>query len=384
MISLYDVSFVLSFIAVVIFSYKRIGIRRRKIKKDVNSKDNADDIVTLMPASFHYKTTPTIKSYPFKNKDYKLTMGIKNLAVQDWLLMDEQYKEKLEQKKKTIAEIKASTVFTLPFADSAVVEFYHVIINYMHKKYPMHFVLIENKGGEQGGNSEKFDSSNYIYNNIMDVKLPLSVSHLSSEEILLLLSQTIEEDFIILMKDPSKHDEIDGDEYYFKAGIFAFAAGFNPQDRFDKPLSFIHHPIPNYESKLKLSMNKFFTRLAPNQFVTRSNFSVQTHSQFFVDDSNKGHNLPEGFVQKPLDRKDLDFDNQVHYRSERQVLTKLPQTGAIVFSIRTYLTPMVTLKSESDEIRENFIGAINRFPDDIKLYKRAAEWAPAVTEYLKE
>ena len=64
--------------------------------------------------------------------------------------------------------------------------------------------------------------------------------------------------------------------------MFAFAAGFNPIDRFNTPLSFIHHPIPGYESKLKISMNRFFNRLSPGQFVTRLNFSIQTHNKFML------------------------------------------------------------------------------------------------------
>lgn len=130
-------------------------------------------------------------------------------------------------------------------------------------------------------------------------------------------------------------------------------------------------------------MNRFFNRLLPGQFVTRLNYSMQTHNKFYVDDANKGHNLPEGFVQEPLKYEDLDFENQVHYRSERQVLTKLPKSGAMVFTIRTYLLPLAEVKKKV-EVCDRLIGAINGFPKDISQYKRADEWGPAVIQYLSE
>lgn len=345
--------------------------------------------VEPVDSSFHWQSATPLKSFPFKDADYKLTMGIKNLQPQDWLLIENSYKQVLQIKDKIIhnqhpdypgIDMRNNTVFKTDEAKPAIIEFYNLVIDYMIKKYPMHFKINHNNGDNEENNDDES-----VYNNIIDKTFPIKVdSSYDSDTILDFLSQTIEEDFIILLKDPSRIDEKDGDEYFFKAGIFAFAAGFNPRDRFNTPLSFIHHPIPGYESKLKLSMNRFFNRIQPGQFVTRSNFSVQTHNKYYVDDSNKGHNLPAGFEQKPLNRHDLDFDNQVHYRSERQTLTKLPNSGAIIFTIRTYLLPMSKIKQESAQVKQNFIGAINRFPDDIKLYKRAAEWAPPVTEYLQD
>lgn len=326
---------------------------------------------------FKWDEVDPIKSLPFKNATYKLTMGIKNLDIQDWLLVEPTYKHRIENKKLIIRsqhpaypaskDTRRSTFFIKDEAIPAIKEFYNTVVTYMREKYPMYFKL----------------DGDMIHNLITDEKIPaVACDDDKAVEYLESLALTIEEDFLILLKDPSREHEKDGTEYFFKAGVFGFAAGFDPRDRFDMPLSFIHHPIPGYEEKLKLSMNRFFNRISPGQFVTRSNFSVQTHNKLYVDDSNKGHNLPKDAIQVPLDVNSLDFVNDVHYRSERQVLTKLPESGAVVFTIRTYLIPMHEIKSEGKEVCERFIGAINGLPEDISYYKRAGEWGPPLIEYL--
>ncbi|ONH70176.1 hypothetical protein BON22_0627 [Cyberlindnera fabianii] len=154
------------------------------------------------------------------------------------------------------------------------------------------------------------------------------------------LSRFLEEDYIILYPDTENYDT---DEYIFKGGIFAFAAGFDPQVRFKKPLTEIHGPVPEYRTKLRPQMNRFFDKLKPGTWVRRNNWSIQTHNMVFAMSENKGKEDEE---ITSLDPDTLDFEREVFFRSERQILTKLPKTGAIIFSIRTYLTPMKQLRDE--------------------------------------
>ncbi len=366
---------VLLLAAVLVATYLafKVTAQRRRVGRVA-----AAPAVVAVSADFDWQREPPRKLYPFKDAPYKLTMGIQRLEAQDWLLIENTYAGRIAEKTRIVTnrhdgyppdkDLAGSTVLVTEECTAAVREFYDTVIGYMCTKYPQYFVK---KGA-------------VVHNRITNDTVPLSAATEPPRSLLLALARTIEEDFIILTKDPRRANEADGTEYFFKGGIFAFAAGFDPRDRFDTPLLFIHHPIPGYESKLKLSMNRFFDRLAPGQFVTRSNFLVQTHNKFYVDDQNKGHNVPKGTQLQPLRREELDFDRQVHYRSERQVLTKLPQTGAVVFTIRTYLEPMSALKRQGPEVTQRFIGAIRGFPDDIAEYKRLVEWGPAVVAYLQE
>ena len=53
-----------------------------------------------------------------------------------------------------------------------------------------------------------------------------------------------------------------------------------------------------------------------------------------------------GLRRQPSHRVEPPFD--IHLRFERQTLRRLPGTGAIVFTIRTYLTPLSEIRGRSD------------------------------------
>lgn len=334
--------------------------------------------VNPVSPDFKWDQEQPLKSYPFKDKEYKLNMGIRNIDVSEWLLLENTYLKRLEEKTKIITnnhpaydahkDLEKSTVLYSPEAEASVREFYDVTVTYMCEKYPMYFKKAD-------GQIKNEITGEFIPERSADIQNP--------RELLKYLARTIEEDFIILLKDPTRKDQPFGDEYFFKAGIFAFAAGFDPLEKFDQPLTMIHGPIPGYESKLKLSMNRFFDRLKPGDFVSRSNFSIQTHSKLYVDDENKGYHLSKEELEKPIPFEDLDFEKQVHYRSERQVLIKLPKTQATIFTIRTYLHPMSEF-SENMEPAARLRGMLEKFPDEMARYKNITQPRPAVMRYIDE
>lgn len=340
----------------------------------------APDLFAVDPVSadFSWADEKPLKSYPFKDKEYKLNMGLRTLKPADWFLIENTYMDRIEEKTRIVTsshpgypadkDLAGSTVFLSPEADLAVREFYDLVMKYMSEKYPMYF--------ERSGASltNKITSDTYPFTSALTE---------NTRDLLMYLSRTIEEDFILLMKDPSKKGDEFGEEYYFKAGVFAFAAGFDPREKFNQPMTMIHGPIPSYQEKLKLSMNRFFDRVKPGDIVSRSNFSIQTHGKLYVDDANKGYHLTEEELNRPIPFEDLDFDKQVHYRSERQVVTKLPKSQAAIFTIRTYLHPMSQFK-EDMEAALRLRGSITKFPYDMARYKNILQPRPAVTRYIDE
>lgn len=334
------------------------------------SKTPNSYLVAPVAADFDWRKEEPLKSYPYKDKPYRLTMGITKLDAQDWLLLEDSYLTELEEKTKILTntntkypadkDLRGSTFFESPEADHAIREFYDVTMTYMCTKYPMYF-----KKDEKG-----------IHNTITGEHVPLTSANHSRTELQEALARVIQEDFIILLKDPSRGDEKYGDEYFFKAGVFAFAAGFDPKDKFDKALTSVHAPIPGYEEKLKKSMNRFFDRLNPYEMVTRSNFSVQAHDKYYVDNDNKGYHNDYSTEAPTFDETEL------HYRSERQVLTKLPESGAIVFTIRTYLHPFKLFADQYPEDGRRLAGAIRYLPLDMANYKGAEKWGDSAKLYL--
>ncbi|KDN71179.1 hypothetical protein CSUB01_06969 [Colletotrichum sublineola] len=72
-------------------------------------------------------------------------------------------------------------------------------------------------------------------------------------------------------------------------------------------------------------------------------------------------------------------------RQELQTLTRLPETGAILFSFKTYLTPIEQIKKEGfgPELADAIEGLKHGNAPDMWVYKGAVRWGKSVCEYLR-
>lgn len=201
-------SFVVIYFVAQFFQKKSGVIVKPPHKSNFLSKNQTLDNIVPVPDSFDWKAPSSVKPYPFKSGEYKLTMGIKSLDFNDWLLIEPSYLSHIEYKKKIVTnthpdypsdkDLTSNTVFSTEEAIPAIHELYLLVVGFLCKRYPMYF-------------KKKGDS---IQNTITGKFIPATVD--KNEDVksyLHYLVDTIEEDFIILLKDPTKEHDKDGDEY---------------------------------------------------------------------------------------------------------------------------------------------------------------------------
>ncbi|KAJ0420509.1 hypothetical protein BJY00DRAFT_312931 [Aspergillus carlsbadensis] len=75
--------------------------------------------------------------------------------------------------------------------------------------------------------------------------------------------------------------------------------------------------------------------------------------------------------------------NDLHFRSERQTLRRLPRPGAILFTIRTYFEPMTTIAREP-HVPGRLAEAIRNWDAVVSAYKGKAHWEGILLPYLDE
>lgn len=339
-------------------------VEQKPKQEIIVEKEEDDDTIHYNPVdpNFNWPTKEPHKYRPFKKGEYKLVMGINNIPNDEWFLVENTYKSYTDLKFSYVnnPELHDHAIFMTQDCIPSVIEFYKESTRFMLERYPMCFSVRDG----------------LIHNHIRGDTIPLDpLVEKDPKELLHHLSRFLEEDFILLFPDPENYDT---DEYIFKGGVFAFAAGFDPVERFQTPLTTIHGPVPEYRTKLKPQMNKFFEKLKKGTIVKRNNWSIQTHNKIFVIGANKG---VEGEEIKSLNPDELDFKRQVFFRSERQTLTRLPKTGTIVFGIRTYLTPMWDIREEG--LGDELIGGIEGMQETIGQYKRRPEWGEPVVKFLR-
>lgn len=325
--------------------------------------DPYDKLDKLIPVEddFDWEATEPRAYRPFKNGPYHLTMGLKKCEYNDFLLIENTYKDITKIRAEVVEQHQDNTVLSHLMADDAVREVYDWFIDYMVQKYPKYFI--------------KDDEKQLVHNSINNVTIPASSGAFGDDigEMIRTLSRNIEEDFLILIFD----DETD--QYYLRAGSFLFASGFNPAAKLNLPLKDVHGPVPMYKEKLELSMDRYFKKIPVGTFVMRNNWTVQAHTNLYSPDENHVHD--EESEIKPLSMQDLDF-TKVLFRSERQILTRLPKTRHLLFTTRTYTAPLTQIKQEGKG--PDLIGAIQGLPPLMARYKNATKWGPAVIEYMEQ
>lgn len=132
--------------------------------------------------------------------------------------------------------------------------------------------------------------------------------------------------------------------------------------------------MPHYEEKLAVSMDRFFQRLRVDSPVQRFNFAIDSSPELFHIDSH--HNL----TPDPAHPVQLD---DLFLRVERQFLQRLPRTRGIVFSIRTYVTPIREVTRDRDvavALRAN----VDSLGPLMATYKNKPLWQDVLAAHLDE
>lgn len=75
---------------------------------------------------------------------------------------------------------------------------------------------------------------------------------------------------------------------------------------------------------------------------------------------------------------------QAHVRVEKQTLTRLPLTGAVLFSFKTFLYPVTQIKAEGlgPDLAQAIEGLKKGNSPASWVYKGAIRWGHSVCNYL--
>lgn len=125
------------------------------------------------------------------------------------------------------------------------------------------------------------------------------------------------------------------DQYRLVGAAVAWPSDWAPTDKIGLPLRALHAPIQGYEEQLASGVDNFMAKLKPGAIYGRANwFIAATDERRWVAEPPErafAHVTPE------------NAGETLFVRSERQTLRRLPETGAILFTIGVYVAPLGTL-----------------------------------------
>ena len=142
------------------------------------------------------------------------------------------------------------------------------------------------------------------------------------------------EDMCLLSRKP------DEEQYRLIGAAVAWPSDWTPADKIGLPLRALHEPIQGYEEQLATPVDTFMDKLKPGAIFGRCNwFIAATGDMRWVQGASAAHDFANVTPE--------NAGATLFVRSERQTLRKLPETGAILFSIGVYVAPLGELSTEN-------------------------------------
>lgn len=164
------------------------------------------------------------------------------------------------------------------------------------------------------------------------------------------MAHLVAEDFCVLLPDAASG------EYRLVGAILCFPSRWLLSEKLGRPLTIIHDPVPDYDDTLARRVNRVFEALRVDRPLVRCNWLVHSDPELFLPlGQNQKRHLPRARAEGP-----------VYLRTERQTLLRLPESKAVVFGIKTSITPAECLTPEQ---ASGLYHAIGGEDDEVLKYR---------------
>lgn len=235
------------------------------------------------------------KSLPYDIHRPRPLPGIAPLQAEDWLIADEAFAGQMAERQRLIDQRRDAVIAMDGSAAPAVAELLDEVLGFLRG---------------QAGYSVAADH----------VIRPDGVRvDIDRDDALRTLGLLVQEDLCVMQKR--------GDEHVLTAAVLCFPSNWTLRQKFLRPLIGIHVPVDAYDDNIAKRVQRLFDGIRPGRPLWR--FNVLWYNDCILHNPRRegDHSPTPGAAEAP------------YLRSERQVLYRLPQTGAVVFSIHTFMIP---------------------------------------------
>ena len=284
---------------------------------------------------------------PFDKGRFRLSMGIISLNLDEWLEPDEYYYRELLEKEALLANQNNEVFQSKKGSQLAQQEVLDLIIDYMNT---FHSELVKIDGDKIFIDEIKRNFSRKEF-----AEMPLNLA-----------GRIVQEDLCLMAPGDTG--------YTLEAASLCFPSRWRLIDKIGKRMVDIHSPVPDYENKLARPVDRYFDKLDVNKPVWRVNWSL-------TDDPD---------LYQPIRKTSTDYARSINsknagdlifLRCERQTLRRLPNTGWILFSIKTYVDKVSALACQPEALVD-LAHSVKNMSADMQQYKNIAPYRKQLLKYL--
>jgi len=353
-----------------------------------------------MPINKTFNWEPDPLTFPFHDViPGKVKMHTKKLDLKDWIRIDDTYPTQMNLRNKLMDE-QLEDVFVSNHAPSTVSakrEIFQTLVAHLTERFPDIFEI----------------RGNYVYNLVREEAIPLSNKgeipldnerevpldnkeevpldnegevHLDNEgnvplgseeeDDLIKAARLVQEDLCLMEWDEGEK------QYVLTAAVLCFPSHWNLHEKWNKPMSAIHGPVPHFLKHLLTNVNSLFKAMKPEHSYWRALWSV--HSG--IEDINALHTPASESVRSEYPIAEFEGEKtgfKLALRTEYQTLRKLKNTNSILFGIRTYQRYLHEFTRYPLKDSVALLKAIECMSDDQIEYKGGRYWRDTAMKYLK-
>jgi len=262
---------------------------------------------------------------------FRWRLGVRPLDLHDWIELGPDADAAVEAKARLMAE-HPDTVFAVLDDDVECesAEVADALVEHLRRRWPQRFGTAE-----------------------LDPDLhPLDAA-----------ARLVPEDLVLLV-------ERDG-RFVFGGGSVCFPNRWDLRSKLGLTMAQVHEPVDRLNAQLEAPIDRFFGRLTPERSFWRLGWGVLDTPDWFTPVDGTAASRPGS-----------PAPDQLFLRVERETLRRFPVTGCVLFTIRTYVTPMPGIRA-TPEVARRLAAAVDSLPHDVRTYKDVVTSASDLAEFLR-
>lgn len=281
---------------------------------------------------------------PVDGKPLRVNMGTRPLDLRDWIEIDDQRVPELVEKDRLMATRRAEVLAHLPEGRAGSQETLDLLLQHLPERFPDVY--------EARSDGLRDRERGIVV--LRDAGHPIQVA-----------GRLVQEDLCVMSRGP-------GDGWILTAASLCFPSRWRLEDKIGRDLLQIHGPVPFYAERIGAPVDDFFGRITPERPVWRLNWTLLDDAALFQPRAAK-------MWRERMEMDGRDLGDVLHFRVERQTLRALPDTGDVLFTIRTYVRPMRDLQALRPGAYAELADTLESTPGPTRDYKG---WTPLLDETI--
>ncbi len=290
---------------------------------------------------------------------YDLKMNVRQLAPDCIIDVDPtEYASELVLKNDILANDPQYYYQALPGTDAMQWETIEILLPNMARYYPAHFTLTT-------------DGDCWVWTNrLLETETAFTLGDPTTLPLPPLdwIGRQVQEDLCVMDGNDSGSPLV--------AGHLCFASGWCLDDKMGRSFLAIHAPVPLFAEKIGRPADLMMQRVKTGRPTARVNWTIHP--------SDRLNCAPVMKKRYAFEREGITPQNageRYYLRSEWQTFVRYPRTDAVLFTIRTRVTPLAVALADPDDARR-LATLLRTMPPAMLEYKSLSRHADMLLAYL--